>query len=215
MKRQKIMFAVTVVMLTMAGFLVWRGERDAFSQGGTLEISTLPHSDKVVLTWNSDIRPPLARALEAAYRERRDETRHFLIRLNSPGGAIMEGRAAIEVIDRIKRTHRVDTEVGPRARCLSMCVPIFLQGATRTASASSLFMFHEPSAYDIFTEEKIRQARSEREREAARFVARFFDTSPMAPAWRDQLVMDWRGRDVWKTGADLVSEGSGVITDLE
>ena len=50
---------------------------------------------------------------------------------------------------------------------------------------------------------------------AERFFERYFTRSPMDAVWREKLREDWKGRDIWKTGAELVEEGSNVVTVLE
>ena len=71
-----------------------------------------------------------------AFEKARNEVRSVIMDLSSPGGSLYEGREVIRVIDRMKRTHKVATHVGRKQICLSMCVPIFLQGQERVAAAT-------------------------------------------------------------------------------
>lgn len=200
-------------LFALMAFLAWRNEQITFLNGGQLAVRQ--DGASVVLTWRSGVDAPMAKRFSEAYSAWAGDTGHFIIDLNSPGGALSEGRAVIEVIDRMKRTHRVDTRVGPGRKCLSMCVPIFLQGETRTAAANARFMFHEPTSRDAITGEVVDTLAFEQRMISERFFNRYFVNSPMDPAWAADLRRKWRGRDVWKSGRDLVREGSNIITDLE
>ena len=76
-------------------------------------------------------------------------------------------------------------------------------------------MFHEPTAYDYFTGEKIDEPDFEKRRSSERFVERYFVNSPMDGAWLDNLTEEWRGRDVRRNGRQLVEEKSNIVTALE
>lgn len=150
-----------------------------------------------------------------AFDQWRGRTDHFIIRLNSPGGAVVEGRLVIDEIERIKATHVVDTYVGAGGHCLSMCVPIYLTGDERRASADAMFMFHEPSSYDLVTDEKIRRPGFEQKMTSDKFFARYFANSKMNPEWRKRLRANWKGRDLWFTAAELAEQGSGVVERVQ
>lgn len=177
---------------------------DVFEQNGAL-----------VFVWDKPVAAPMAFRFREAFEAVKAKSDRIVIVLDSPGGALIEGRRVIEEIERMKRTHRVDTRVKAGATCASMCVPIFLSGENRMASAGSRFMFHEPTSVDYFTEEESRKPAFEQQMDAERFFDRYFTASPMDPAWRESLREAWKGRDVWKSGAELVAEGSGVVTALD
>ena len=139
----------------------------------------------------------------------------FIIDLNSPGGAIAEGENVIRQIDAMRRTHQIDTRVRAGRACYSMCVPIFLQGEERIAAANARFMFHEPTARDYFTDEEVAQPEFEKRYTTARFVDRYFVNSPMNQTWLDDLLAQWRGRDIFKTARELDEEDAGIVTQLE
>ncbi|MGI9465137.1 MAG: ATP-dependent Clp protease proteolytic subunit [Aestuariivirgaceae bacterium] len=204
-----------VVMIGIAGYLAWQHQQQLFEDKGRLVAARDPAaSDTVVLSWRSEIDVPMRRRVLEAYDEWKGKVRRIVIDLHSPGGSLMEGRRVIELINTMKRTHRVDTRVGTNHSCLSMCVPIYLQGQTRFAAASSQWMFHEPRVFDYFTGEEVKTPKSEREGLARRFFGRYFTNSEMDPAWRRQLEQQWRGKDVWRTGRQLVDEGSNIIHEL-
>jgi hypothetical protein len=75
-------------------------------------------------------------------------------------------------------------------------------------------MFHEPSAYDLVTEEKIDKPSFEARMTSARFFERYFGRSEMNPAWRERLKERWRGQDLWFTAKELVDEGANVVEAL-
>ncbi|MEM9494655.1 MAG: ATP-dependent Clp protease proteolytic subunit [Pseudomonadota bacterium] len=169
----------------------------------------------VVLAWSSPVEFPMAGRLEAAFQEHKTGGREIIIDLNSPGGSLGEGRAVVAEIEKIKQSHKVTTRVGRHGRCASMCVPIFLRGDERLAARSSRFMFHEPASFDSVTDERVETPAFEHNYVRDKFVEEFFVASPMNHKWLDGLLAQWEGRDIWKTGAELVKEDAGIITNLE
>ena len=75
-------------------------------------------------------------------------------------------------------------------------------------------MFHEPSAYDYITDEKVEENESDRKAASDRFFEKYFVNSDMNPQWRDNLQKEWIGKDVWRTGKQLYDERSNVILSL-
>ena len=205
---------VIIALLAAAVFILRANEEKYLADEGRLGVRQDHSRDAVILSWSSSVGAPMARRFEEAYRQYGDTASTFVIELNSPGGAVAEGKRVVELLRRIARTHHVETRVGAGDDCLSMCVPIFLTGETRVAAADARFMFHEPTSYDSFSGERTNEPAFERRFAADRFFDRYFETSPMAPTWRAQLERDWVGRDVWKSGADLWREESGVLTAL-
>ncbi len=203
-------------MFAAIAFLFWQSDQRIYQDQGRLAVSPDPNDrDAVIFTWNSEIDVPMARRFEEAFDEWKSKTRHIVIELNSPGGSLSEGGRVIDVIKKIKRTHAVETRVGAGGVCLSMCVPIYLRGARRIAAPSSLWMFHQPTTRDFFTDEKVREPEFETRMTAERFFNRYFVDSEMDPAWRAKLEREWRGGDVWKTGQELVDEDANVVMALE
>ncbi len=203
-----------IALFAAAFFLMRTSENKYLADEGRLGVRDDPANDTVILSWSSPVSAPMARRFEEAYRQYGDDVSTFVIELNSPGGAVAEGKRVVQLLDRMARTHQLETRVGAGDDCFSMCVPIFLTGETRTAAANARFMFHEPASFDSFTGERAGGPAFERRFVADRFFDRYFENSPMTPAWRAQLERDWVGRDVWKSGADLWLENSGVLTAL-
>ena len=101
--------------------------------------------NRVVLAWSGPISAPMRDHIVAAIDKYKADTRHLVIALNSPGGSIAHGREVMEAIRKASRVRPIDTLVEKGGVCASMCVPIYLIGATRTADPGAYFMFHEAS----------------------------------------------------------------------
>lgn len=203
-------------MFAATAFLIARNEDLIFQDRGEVVVTRdRQDPETLVFTWRSEVEAPMARRFEEAYREWKGEGRRIIIDLHSPGGAIAEGEQVIRIIEQMKRTHIVDTRVRSRRACYSMCVPIYLQGEERYAAANARFMFHEPSAYDFYTGEKVDQPKFERDLVSRRYFDRYFVNSPMDPVWRDRLEADWKGKDLYFTARELVEQHANIVTVLE
>jgi len=201
-----------IVLTAVAVFLYWQKYQDVYKDTGRLQISQ--EGDAVILSWSSSIELPMEHRFQEAYAEWADKTDKFIINLDSGGGALREGRLVIDVIDQMKKTHLVETNVGEGAYCLSMCVPIYLHGEKRSASKNSQWMFHEPAAYDLVTDEKVEENEYDKQAAATRYFEKYFVNSEMDPTWRAQLQKDWVGKDVWYTGQQLKDQRSNIILRL-
>ncbi len=214
--KNRITLFATVAMLATCVLLIARNEELFFQDKGELTVKRDPvDADTLVFIWRNEVEAPMARRFEEAWREWNGEGKRIVIELHSPGGAIAEGEQVIRIIDRMKRTHIVDTRVRSRRACFSMCVPIYLQGETRYAAATARFMFHEPSAFDFYTGERVDEPKFERELTTRRYFERYFVNSPMDPAWRDRLEQEWKGRDLFYTAKELVEQQANIVTVLE
>ncbi len=211
--RNQALFALTLTLFAALAFMALRSGARIFETGPELVIYS--NGGPVVFVWHEAVEAPMAHRFHEAFEAWKDKTDHFIIDLDSPGGALIEGRGVIDEIERMKATHRIDTRVGPGATCASMCVPIFIRGLERVAAADARFMFHEPTSVDFITEERVNKPAFEHRRDAKRFFDRYFVQSEMDPAWLEKLREASKGRDVWKTSEELVAEGSNVVTKLE
>ncbi|MEL6789010.1 MAG: ATP-dependent Clp protease proteolytic subunit [Pseudomonadota bacterium] len=206
-------FAVPIIFVLLV-LVALQTEKSALFGKGDFAVRVLKDRPRAVeLTWRDGIDAPMALRLEEAFRQNRDQADIFVLNLSSPGGSLREGAKVIDVMARMAQTHRVETIVKRGRICLSMCVPIFLQGQSRTAAANSRWMFHQPILMDM-SGEIAEQPDFERNFTADRFFKRYFENSPMEAIWREQLREDWVGREVWFTGQDLVDQRSNVVTDL-
>lgn len=203
-----------LALFAIAFVVMQANERKFTADEGRLSIREDPARDAVVFSWSSAVAAPMTRRFQEAYDRHGDSASTIIIELNSPGGAVAEGKRLVQLLDQMAKTHDIETRVGAGDFCLSMCVPIFLKGEARIAAADSYFMFHEPASYNSFSGERAKEPGFERRFFSDRFFDRYFENSPMAPAWRAQLERDWVGQDVWKSGEDLWREESGVLTAL-
>ena len=202
---------VLLGLVVVAVLLGWRLYEQKHADTGQLDVHQAGQT--VVLSWAGEVELPMHTMLRRAYEEWRSKTRRFVLRLNSPGGSVREGGDVVELLQRIKATHTLDTYVASRDICMSMCVPIFLQGQQRTAAPDARFMFHEPKRfYDNGSEAK--GFSFERRALTQRFFNRYFVNSPMDANWRMRLERDWTGRNIYKSGKQLLDERSNIVTDL-
>ena len=212
-RRMRLMFVATLAISAAVVWLAVSGDRHAFDSAA--EVSVQQEGDAVVFAWRSEVKAPMALRLAEAFDKYANKTDRIILEINSPGGDLAQGREVIDLMERMKRSHRVDTRVLPGDFCLSMCVPIFLKGEKRIAGRSSRFMFHEPGLYDAVTEREVRQPKFEQRMDAERYFQRYLATTEMNPDWGARLKAEWAGKDIWKTGRELVDEGSNIVTDLQ
>lgn len=204
-----------VTLLFFAAAAMLATDIENFSLSRAPELKVREEAGAVVYVWRGEVTPGMADRFKQAFAETREKSRRVVIDLHSPGGMLSEGAHVVEVIERIKVTHEVETRVGPRGKCYSMCVPIFLLGEERIAAPSAEFMFHEPSTFDAVTNETVELPAYEQRRVTDQFFSRFFESSDMDPLWRERLRKDLPGRDIFKTAQALVDEGSNVVERLE
>ncbi len=202
---------VLIGLVVVAMLLGWRLYEQKHADTGQLDVYQAGNS--VVLAWSGQVELPMHTMLSRAFEAWRDKTQRFVLRLNSPGGSVREGGDVVELLQRIKRTHTLDTYVASRDICMSMCVPIFLQGRRRIAAADARFMFHEPKRfYDDGSEAK--GFSFERRALTQRFFSKYFVNSPMDADWRSRLEEQWAGKDIYKSGKQLVDERSNIVTSI-
>ena len=200
-----------VLLIIVALYL----EKEALRHKGAFTARPVPERDGAVMfTWADAVEAPMAVRLETLFDEWRGRADIIIIDLSSPGGSLREGGKVIDVIDEMKKTHTVETRVGRNRVCLSMCVPIFLQGDYRVASRNSRWMFHEPISTDAVTGEEVARPEFEKTYVSNKFFDDYFSTSEMDPVWRERLRKEWVGREIWKSGDELVAEGSNIINAL-
>ena len=202
---------LAAILFVALAFVALRSGNEIYRSGAALEVEE--EGDAVVLRWVHPIEAPMARRIADAYEQHRAAAR-FVIDIHSPGGAIAEGRLVIAEIERMRKTHPVETRVSEGRMCASMCVPVYLAGDTRTAAANARFMFHEPARYDYFTEERAAAPAIERRFESDRFFERYFETSGMSEEFRAALRANWRGKDLWFTAEELLVADANVVQTL-
>jgi ATP-dependent protease ClpP protease subunit len=203
-------FAVAFVILAWQ----FRDHLDTlFSARGELTVEE--QRGRVLLRWRGLIEAPLASKLEEAFHAHADGTRHFVIALHSPGGTLEHGHEVIGLIRRMRRTHTVDTLVEDRRSCGSMCVPVYLAGERRTAAPQACFMFHEVSFRDSLSGKVESVPREAIGRATDQFFERYLEPAGLDRRWLADLREAVRGKNVWRTAAELVAQRAGVVHELE
>jgi len=202
-----LLFGMLIVTVVMGWHLYAQKHAD------TGQLAIRERGETVTLAWTGRVDLPMQTLLARAFDKWRGKSIRFILQLNSQGGSLREGSDVIELLQRIKQTHKLDTYVASNEICMSMCVPLFLQGNNRIAGSSARFMFHEPKRFHEDGSEA-KGFSFEREALTRRFFDRYFVNSPMTEAWRERLERNWAGKDVFKSGKQLVEERSNIVTRL-
>jgi len=197
----------------IAALLAWQFYHRLYGNHGQLGLSR-PEPGTLVMSWHHEIKLPMAKLMADAYAANETKVRRIVIDLDSPGGSLDEGAAVIALIERMKAGHEVDTRVTANNDCLSMCVPIFLQGEKRLAAPDSRWLFHAPRSVDYFSGKDINTPRFEQRYYAREYFDTYFRNSPIDKAWLKRNAPKWQGRDYWRTGRQLFEERSNIITEL-
>jgi ATP-dependent protease ClpP protease subunit len=188
----------------------------------TQKLAVHEEPNRVVLAWSGPISEPMRDQIANAIHQFVADKRQLVIALNSPGGSIAHGREVMEAIRKASHVRSIDTLVEKGSVCASMCVPIYLIGATRTADAGARFMFHEaslkfPEGKDI---SKIDRETSAPIRKTLESLAtdelfrRDIGTHRVGAQWLTDMRIKVTHGDIWLTGQQLVDEDSGVVDTL-
>ncbi len=207
--------ALLIGLIAIAAVLAWHlYDRLYANRGQLVVIRDAAAPDTLVLEWHHEIKLPMAKLIADAFAANKAKVKRFIIDLDSPGGSLDEGSAVIAAIDAIKKTREVDTRVTAGHDCLSMCVPIFLQGQRRMASATSHWLFHAPRSVDYFSGKDVKTPRFEQRYYAHEYFDTYFRASPIDKAWLQRNAPKWQGRDFWRSGRQIYEERSNIITGL-
>ena len=191
-------------------------------------LTVLEEPDRVLMRWNGPVEPPMLDRFEAAFRAREGDSRRIVISLSSPGGLVEYGYQVISLIKKEARAHTIDTLVEAGRTCASMCVPIYLTGADRIAHPKAQFMFHEVSfRLNADQERQVREIKRSHpfiDIQAMRkdmivkatdeFYEVYLGPRGVNQRWLTDMRRSIRGRDIWRTGTELVEQGSGVVDVL-
>ena len=172
-------------------------------------------ADTVRLRWTGPVDVPMSQQFSEAIREWSRSKRRFVLELSSPGGSVSHGAAVIRQLRELKQTHDLVTIVKAGDPCLSMCVPIYLQGTRRVASPRSRWMFHEVRIRDAYTNEDVAGTDDARRRSTDRMFNDFFRPAGVSESWITVTRNAMRSGDVWRSGRALFEEKAGVILELE
>lgn len=115
---------------------------DGAALTGTLAVTM--DGGRVRIALSGVITPAVAEAFIGAL-EAAPAGRPVQVELDSPGGFVKAGYAMIDAVLRQRAEgRRIDTLVHATATCESMCVGVFMAGATRAAEPGAWFMVHAP-----------------------------------------------------------------------
>ena len=209
----RTLWAIFALAAVVFGFQFSTGLDNIFAGRGSLTV--FEEAGTVVLRWRGSIEAPMLARLDEAFRAHRDNQARFILSLASPGGKVDHGADVIRLIKAMQRTHAVDTIVEGRSVCASMCVPVYLAGSRRTASSAARFMFHEVSVTDSETLKRSEVPAVAIQRSTDQLFDRYFRVAGVDESWITDMRKAMRGRDVWRTAAELVEERSGIVQQLE
>ena len=207
--------ALLIGLIAIAAVLAWHLYDRLYANRGQLVVNRdAAAPDTLVLSWHHEIKLPMAKLIGDAFAANKAQVKRFVIDLDSPGGSLDEGSAVIAAIDAMKKTREVDTRVSAGHDCLSMCVPIFLQGQRRMASGSSRWLFHAPRSVDYFSGKDVASPTLEHNFYARRYFDTYFRHSPIDPKWLARNEPLFARRNVWRSGLQLFQEHANIITEL-
>jgi hypothetical protein len=175
---------------------------------GTLTVTSPPHAaGTVFMRWEGTIAHPMADRIEGVFQAFKASRRRFVLILDSGGGSVAEGHKVITVLRLIRRTHTLDTSVGPGLRCGSMCVPVYLQGETRFGARTSSWLFHEVTRRSKDFGKLRRVTESSRN-----LIQSYWYPAGVSRTWIERMLREQDGYDWWQTGGELIDAGAGIIT---
>ena len=99
--------------------------------------------DTAVIRYRGIISFPMAGNLAEIWSELKG--RNFstiIVHLDSEGGGLSETKHVIKILKEIRKALSLKTLVYHGDRCLSACIPVFMQGEERIAGGASVWMFH-------------------------------------------------------------------------
>ncbi|MEQ1647484.1 MAG: ATP-dependent Clp protease proteolytic subunit [Hyphomicrobiaceae bacterium] len=195
---------------------------------GTTALTVTSEPHRIVLAWSGPVEAPMQAKLAEALERFEDDPRKIVLSLHSPGGLVQHGHQVIKTIRKASHKRPIETLVEAGKTCASMCVPIYLVGAERSAHPSARFMFHEvrikrTAESDHAMRDLQRRAPgvdvSAIQRQAEEhFTNELFDEDlgPRAinKRWLERVRSKIQGRDAWFTAQQLVKEDSGVVFAL-
>ena len=177
------------------------------------ELYSRPHTTEpttTMLFWTGKIAPGMADQIQQAFEANKQHSNRFVLVLNSGGGSVREGERVIAALQKMKSTHRFDTQVRNGTICGSMCVFIYLQGQSRFAAPSSLWLFHEVSLNEPVGDQPIILDRAAWER----LVTKYYGPAGVSEQWTLSMKPKTINADFWQTGVELVQLKAGIVTHM-
>lgn len=203
-------FGVAVAVGLVSSTLAQAGDPCANGDLKRVEVSHRTLS----LMWTGTIEMGMHDKIETEFEKAKDEIKRVDLSLNSCGGNIKEMEATIASLRHIKKTHRLETEVGWAHECASACVPIFLQGQSRYGALTSSWVFHEaagPREIEAMGRDADKVAVSRELTE--RLFNDYYVPAGVSKKWLNRLRGLIKDQDYFQTGEDLVKDESHIITN--
>ncbi len=188
---------------------VLRNQPASPARVGTLRVeSPVNQAGSVILHWTGTIAAPMHDRLQAAFEAFASTRFRVVLVMNSGGGVVSEGEKVIGLLQRIRRTHQLDTVVMRGGMCGSMCLPVYLQGQKRFGARTSSWLFHEITkrGSQPFAKKKVDGRYSQ-------LIDLYWVPAGVSRTWIDRMLPLADGHDYWQTGQELITERSGIITD--
>src|SRR5690606_26734184 len=91
-------FLVTIALFAALALFAWKSGRRVYEEAPDLDIRE--EGGAVILRWAHAVEAPMAERFEKAFARWKGKTERFVIELDSPGGAIVEGRLVIDEIEK-------------------------------------------------------------------------------------------------------------------
>ncbi len=208
-----------VTVIVLIAFFAYRAQDTiemALSGVGKLDVKPEPENATLYMRWRGKVDPPMAQRIADAYDKYGGEASRIVLSLSSLGGSLEHGAEVVRLLQRIGHSRRLETVVEGRATCASMCVPVYLQGEVRRASANAHFMFHEVSIRENFSNDKVDVPASVIGSATDRFFTRYFLPAGVPEDWVRQVRREITGGvDVWKSAGELVNENAGIVQRIE
>lgn len=164
--------------------------------------------DAIGFRYTGPLRAPFAEKLRQTLLTTPQKYDHVLLELDSDGGDLAYVKELVGVLTDVRSRMTLTTRVTEGSLCASGCIPVFLQGKTRKASGSSIWVFH--GARSAFTNIPDPNATDE--------YLDLLAKAGMTPAFRAMLVEDNR---IYRPGRFILSGyelfevyKSGIITEL-
>ena len=154
---QRIAALVLLLALAVAGGApAWAvdktippGEAHWYEPANPLGLEVFTHEtlswmaeDGVGLRYTGPLRASLAGELRALLLGVPRRFSHVILELDSDGGNLAHVREIISVLQEVRARMQLTTRVTEGSLCASGCIALFMQGETRKASGSSIWVFH-------------------------------------------------------------------------
>jgi len=167
-----------------------------------------PGAVSLYLKWEGEIVDPMSKCILAEFEKFRATVDGVYLKPDSPGGGLTDAEHTIAVLKVIRRTHHLDTSVGPGGKCASACIPVFLAGEHRYGALTSSWLFHEVSRWA----DKEGNERAINRDATERIFQDYFLPASVSAKWLNQLRPIIQHSDYWQTGEHLWKDKSGIIT---